>query len=237
MRFNTRQPTTISRNLSNVLVIGFLLVTCGCSTFSFLKSSVQSPKHELTLKQSANVSELGNPPEKKQKGEVVIVQEKPVMIEAPGYVGVLVMPSNPEYVQKSELNLRPVSLWAGKGFDRELNENMDEIIYEIHNILFDLASQRGKEALGRVENLQLRYPQVSALAFLKVSCLLVLNERNQAAALLENTLSRYPDSRIGQEMYLSVFGKAYVPRKPASQVEPLDTEPAVSLQVEKEPKE
>ncbi len=174
--------------MSYRLEITALLLLAACST---------APREvEVLLEQDVLVTQAGeSTPTAVKRGDLLKLSETlPALVESPGYVPVLVLPTQAG-TQKASLRLKPLGdvasmppdFWVG------IDHLFDDVV-QIQKLLRD---KKGREALTLTDDLVSRFPQVTKLRLLKASCLMVLGEKRAAAAVMESI--RKPAMAVPQQ--------------------------------------
>lgn len=154
-----------------------LLILAACST---------APREvEVMLEQDVMITRPGDSkPTPMKRGDLLKVAENsPSLVESPGHVPVLVLPTQTG-TQSASLRLKPLGdvtampkdFWAGI-------DGLFEDVVQVQKLLRD---RKGREALTLSDDLIARYPQVSKLRLLKASCLMVLGEKRAAMAVMQS---------------------------------------------------
>jgi hypothetical protein len=208
----------------NVFLFLCLPLLSGCSAMSFLGDSFHQPKHSLKLMSDADVTPIGEPTQKKKKGDVFEITDAAVLIESKDRMTILVLPNSEDL--SHEIILDPKPLFPnensvgneGSGYSSRFANSFNTIMKGVSSVQSSLAHQDAETALAKVTKLQSQFPDVSYLQFLKVSCLLAGGETEKAESLLKSALDEHPDDEAGQALAEELFGKRYEPskeRKPA----------------------
>lgn len=190
-------------------LIALSLLTQGCSTLG-------SKQVNAKLGRDAVITQLGEGSVSKLKGDSITISKKPVFIESPGHIGLLVIPVDSS-TSSVDLDLRPMTDWGGPGLETRTNEVLNEVVGAVSEIQSLLAKSHGKEALEKLTHLQEKYSKITYLNFLKASCLVVSGEPEKAVPFLEIALKDFPDHSSGRKLYEQLTGKTgSKARKPAT---------------------
>jgi hypothetical protein len=181
------------------ILMFILIATSGCATFS-------PNRFEAKLYQDSTVQKAGGESHEIKRGETVVLGEKPTLIQAPGYVGVLVLPSS-DYKGLVDIDLKPVKSYGGEAFNRKFNQSVNEVISEINEIQLLVAKSKPQEALDRALLLQTKYPQLTYIQLLKASAFVMLHEEKKALQALEIAIKDFPENKQVQELYVKLGGK------------------------------
>ena len=198
-------------SIATTLVVIHIFTSCG--------SPGPLGKNAINLSQDATITTQGKA-KPFRAGSKVPIKDQPVFVEAPGYVGVLVIPDqNSSRIVK--VNLRPIETWGGEAFNHKLNENLNKLVNGIVNVQALLAAHKAREAMEEIGKLERANPSLSALSFLKASCYVMLNDQARAKNALENALRDFPGDNNGQSLYEELTGHRYFSangdgRQPAS---------------------
>lgn len=139
----------------------------------------------MVLGNSSWVKRGDESPTLMKKGDVLPLQpDAPLLIESPGKVGVLVIPTS---TSSSTINvtLRDVSSWAGEAAQTYAAHLISSVLTEVTEIQGLMSSGRAREALPKVKKLQEQYPRVAHLKYLEASCLTLMGDRKNARVVLE----------------------------------------------------
>ena len=163
----------------------------------------EAPGHKVTLKNDAYIKTASGEPQQQKAGAEIIVKDEPVFIEAPGYVGVVVLPvgSAPAEV---ELELRQVSDWASEASKGYASKRLTEILEEVSQVQGQLFVGKYGEALNKVRELRKSYPDIAYLGFLEASTLTLLNRREEAIPLLRQGLLQQPNYEPARNLLRSI---------------------------------
>lgn len=140
-----------------------------------------------------------------KKGDTYPFPNIPVQVEAPGYVTVLMLPTQGNSGEAT-LTMRAIDDWGGPQFKQQLNSRLNEIISRVVEAQKELSGGRARGALSIIEDLQSKSPELTYLNFLKASCLIVLGEREKARAALDVALAAFPDNESGRALSQSLSG-------------------------------
>ena len=165
-----------------------------------------SPSNEIELTQDSVVTVGTNPPEQRKKGELIEIGDQPAFVEAPGHVGLLVLPQKSQK-SRALITLKAMGDWTGPAVQKKQNRLVSDVVGGINEVQIYLSSGRNKEALSKVDDLLALYPGITYLKFLKASCLIVNGNTAQARVVLESALKEYPDYKPGLELWESMTGQ------------------------------
>lgn len=116
-------------------------------------SSAPRQAVEVELAQESWVSVGSSAAEAKSKGDAVGVLDQPVLIEAPGHIGVLLVPVG-DKAAKSKVALKPIENWGGDRYMSRINRVLSDTLYEINEIQTLLAAGRARGLLPRPKHLK-----------------------------------------------------------------------------------
>ncbi len=180
-----------------VLVFNFL---ASCSSSSTPKST------QIKLSQDTYVTIGSGTKILQKKGESVEVKDNaPVFLEAPGYVGMLVVPIKDAAAQL-EPSLKPIDGWSGEVFEKIINAKINEIVEETNLVQVLLSAGKGKDAFEKIDSLQQKYPKVTYLNFYRASALYMLGEKENVKNILKIALKDFPDHVEVRNFYKSLGG-------------------------------
>lgn len=162
-------------------------------------SSMDGSRKVLKFQNDVTVIEAGGSKTAYKKGDTLPVPLVPTHIEAPGYIGMLVVPSS-SGTGEIDVSLKNIEEFGGPQFNRELNARLNEVVARVVEAQKMLASGKARDALGVIENLQDKNSELTYLNFLKASCLVVLGERARARTALEDALASFPDNEAGRSL-------------------------------------
>jgi thioredoxin-like negative regulator of GroEL len=161
----------------------------------------------LKFQDDVTVTQAGGNRTTVAKGEAMPMPNVPVHVEAPGRVGVLVVPTS-SAAGETLISLKPVEDWGGPQLNRLVNARLNEVLSRVVDAQKMLGSGRAKDALATIEDLQTRNPELTYLNFIKASCLVVLGERDRARSALDAALSAFPDNESGRALAASIIRKS-----------------------------
>ena len=176
------------------------------SLFAAACSTTNSDSRILKFQDDVTVSQTGGSKTSIKKGDSMPLPTAPVQVEAPGRVGVLVIPAQPGSGEIT-ISLKPVEDWGGPQLNRLVNARLNEVVARVVDAQKMLSLGRAKDALATIEDLQTRYPELTFLNFLKASCLIVLGERERAKTTLDAALDAFPDNEAGRALAASLSGR------------------------------
>ena len=180
------------------VVLSLLVCTASVSC-----ATVSSPsKYSVYVDQDVQITSEINKVEQKMKGQKIDFDE-PLLIESPGYVGLLVVPIN-DKANLVKVSLKPIEELGGEQIQKQNNLVLNDLVNGINDIQILLSTNKSKEALTKVEEIQVKYPKVSHLKFLKASCLVVQGERAKARVILSEALKEFPDNENAKQLLQSL---------------------------------
>ncbi len=193
--------------IQSALVLLLAGTVASCSTASSRSSA------RVELPRDTWISVADNQAKLYKAGESVDVGGEPMYLESPGYVGMILVPINGS-ASKIRPSSRRISEWTSEQVQADLDQKLSSLVEETNRVQVLMSKRQSKEALSSVSSLQLRYPKVAYLNFLKASALYLDGDRAQARAVLEQALLAYPNHAQARELYMSLGGDAS--RVPAS---------------------
>lgn len=143
-----------------------------------------------------------------KQGDVIAVGDAPVYLEAPGHIGLLVLPPLTG-TGDVKANLRPFDRWGGAVFEQRSNDVLAEVMDGLISAQRMMARDQAAAALSTVEGLIGKYPTISYLNFMKASCLVMLGQKNDAVAALEAALHAHPQHVQARSLYRGLAGKDF----------------------------
>jgi tetratricopeptide (TPR) repeat protein len=185
--------------MSFLAIIRIMIALLGIGILSHC-STLRAPENKVVLQQNAIVSTPGQKPSVHKRNQPFQLKSFPALIEAPGYVSVLLVKDESSEPQKLEINMRQLQNWRGDVFNQKLNNTVNDVVSKINDIQYQLALQKPQEALASLENLQAKHPQITSLNFLKATCLVLLGQTNKAKAILLTALAEFPDNAAGKQL-------------------------------------
>ncbi len=180
-----------SLSLFSIVFIG------GCAV------SMTPESRTLRSKQALTLTTLDGRESSYKAGENIPLPKEPSLIEAPGMVGLLVLPAT-SGSGVSEVNLRRMETWMGPDLNREVNERLNKVMERVFDAQRAISNRQGGEALRIVEELQNSYPELSYLDFLKASAYVLTGKRERARAAVTSGLSAFPANTAGQALQNSL---------------------------------
>jgi hypothetical protein len=179
---------------------------------------MNAPKtSQIKMTQDMYVSRGSESRIKHKKGEVLSINDKPLLLEVPGHVDMLIIPLK-NSISQVEPVLKPIDEWSGEALEKSLNIKLSEIINETIKVQFLLYSKKEKEALAKLDLIQAKYPRVSYLNFLRASALFLMGEKIKSKLAIEVALKDFPNDENARSFYESLGGTYHsdAPRSPAS---------------------
>ena len=180
----------------------FLLANLVACSGASKKSDPVEGSFDLELAQDSFVQIGDRAPVEKKAGEKMTIETLPVLVEAPGYVGLLIAAPTSGSRQDLRVKLKPVESFGGQAF----NQKVADIVGRINEIQISLAAGKAADALTKFNELESRYPDLRWLGFLKTSCLIAKGNYSQAKTVLEATLKEYPRDPNGERL-LQILSK------------------------------
>jgi hypothetical protein len=154
------------------------------------------------------VTSADNSVKEVKKGETIAITDSAVYLEAPGHIGLLVLPPLSGQGEMTA-NLRPFDQWGGAVFEKRSNDVLGDVMDGLVNAQKLMARDQAAAALTTVEGLISKYPTVSYLNFIKASCLVMLGQKSEAIAALESALHDHPQHAQARSLYRNLAGKDY----------------------------
>ena len=188
-----------------LITLGFMLPACA-QIEKYLPNQMtisEAPGHKVKLKSDAIVKTTSGEPKEEKAGSEIIVKDEPVFVEAPGYVGVVVLPAGSAPVEM-DLELRQVSDWASNASKNYASKRITEILQDVSEVQGHLFVGKYDEALRKVRSLKKSYPEIAYLNFLEASTLTLMNRRGEAIPLLRKGLADHPEFEPAQELLRSI---------------------------------
>ncbi len=199
--FGVKTTVRVSEKIETDLKRFFLL--CGQSGLLALIcagcASVKSSVVNVELDQDSGIRFGDSNPVQRKKGESFEVSQAPVFVEAPGKVGVLVIPMRGQ-PQNVKLSLKSLEVVPGAVSESEIASSMNLLLMRANEFQSWLAEKKTKEALTLVDELIQKYPRIVQLKFMKASCLVLMDEREKARVLLDLALKEEPGNQAGKEL-------------------------------------
>ncbi|MCB0390321.1 MAG: hypothetical protein KDD58_03470 [Bdellovibrionales bacterium] len=159
-----------------------LLLNTACS---HLKTATSLPMStEYVFKQDVEVKSESGKVDRVNKGEKYISEEKQLLIESPGYIGVMVIQEH-QRPKKIDIDLKKSTLWTSENTPIYLNTKLDSILSQVNDVQKLLMQKRAEEALNLTKSLQLEYPQVVFFRRLEASCLIVMGKVEEGKKIFE----------------------------------------------------
>lgn len=133
------------------------------------------------------------------------IPNKPVKIESPGYVSLLLIPTSNDS-GTMEVKMRRLEGWSGSEVGRQVNQKLNLVLEKVVEAQRALAGKKGREALSIIEALQQENSELTYLDFLKASAYVLIGDRNAASRTLESALAAFPDNPSGKALQRSLNG-------------------------------
>jgi hypothetical protein len=174
------------------MLISLSIVSCS--------SVVTNPQVKVDIDRDATITTPDGHSIELKQGKIYKLKDKPVLVEAPGRVGLLLIPRT-NNIPDVHLSLRSIEEWGGASVSKYVDASFNYLLANINEVRQLLESKMAADALRKVEMLEWRYPSVSYLKFLKASCLVVLGDIARAKEILKKALEEFPQNREGQDLY------------------------------------
>ena len=164
---------------------------------------------KIVLKQDSVVYVGPDKGSAKKRGENIDSENKPVLVESPGFASLYIIPLPGDVVgSEVDATLRPLDTWSDEASKKKINSLLNGVVTKMSEIQILMASGRSKEALLSIEQLSNSYPELTYLNFLRASCLVLVGEREKARAVLETALRDFPDNVEGRQLFKALRGNA-----------------------------
>lgn len=164
------------------------------------------PGRSIQLGQDSVVKIGRQKPITLKKGAAIKVNEDPILVEAPGYISVLVIPAAAP-PQKMNLDLRTIEKWGGAALEKQSANVTNLIVNLVIETQILIATRQEKMALTKLEIAQKDFPNITAFKYLKANCYLLMNDQRQARTILQEALRGDPDNKIASDLYRSLGGE------------------------------
>jgi predicted Zn-dependent protease len=161
----------------------------------------------LELEQDVTIAEPDQEPTEHKKGEVIKPLDKPMYVEAPGHVGLLILPE--QAAGNLKIRLKPIQNWGGAPFDKKSDDVLNEVVARVVDFQTQISRRRYEDALTTVTDLQTKYPNIRYLSFLKASCLYLLKRNDSALESLREGLNAFPENKSGLALFKMISGKDF----------------------------
>jgi hypothetical protein len=185
--------TTVLKNTATLLCLASL---AACASF-------MSDSRTLKFKDNVTVTTIEGRETQYKAGEVIPMPREPVQVEAPGQVGVIIVPASGG-AGVTELKMRRIDSWSGPELNREVNQRLNRVLERVVEAQKFLSKRQGSDALRVISELQGSMPELSYLEFLKASAHVVNGDREKARAAVEAGLSSFPDNASGRALARSL---------------------------------
>lgn len=177
-----------------------LVATSSCST--------SGRQITVELKRAALVTTADGKATQLKADEKFKVQDKPIFVESPGHVGMMLIPLSKDTTD-IQLSLRPIADWPGREFEERANEIASDVIAKVIQLQIDVASGKGNDLLRQIDDLTAKYPRVSYLKFMKVSALVIQGRKEDAVVSLTEALREFPSNPQGLSLFRDLTGKDF----------------------------
>lgn len=189
---------------------------CLCFVFSGCSTLFSGKTRQIKLMQDSYVtSESGKIKSLKKGQKLAVSPNNSLLIESPGYVGLLVL-SDSSDAAVNQVSLKRADAWLGATIQKKINQSLNEIVVNMNEAQVLLSSRRGAEALSRVQILEKKYPDIISLQVLEASCHVILGEKNKALSVLTEALRLDPTNESAQSFYRSLRDEDTASRQPSS---------------------
>jgi len=178
------------------MIVIFGTLVSGCSTKS-MKFKVMASE-DMTL-ESASASNIS---EKKEirKGELIELSGQIDTFSSKGKVPMMLI--GPERVAQMdrdaeghewEIRLKNIEDWRPEQTDEFINKNVDQLFYNLIDILVLTKTKKSKEALAIVTSMLEKYPKLSALHFVRAQVEMMEQRRDEALKSIDTCISLNPN--------------------------------------------
>jgi len=179
-----------------LMIVIFGTLVSGCSTKS-MKFKVMASE-DMTL-ESASASNIS---EKKEirKGELIELSGQIDTFSSKGKVPMMLI--GPERVAQMdrdaeghewEIRLKNIEDWRPEQTDEFINKNVDQLFYNLIDILVLTKTKKSKEALAIVTSMLEKYPKLSALHFVRAQVEMMEQRRDEALKSIDTCISLNPN--------------------------------------------
>ncbi len=173
----------------------FVCLIAGCSS---------QPFHTLLLEQDSSVRIGKSEAVSKKKGDKIEADAKEsILIEAPGFVPLLIPPSR-DRVGELSVALTPFEVSLKDTVKKQVSDVLDEVVSQINNIQVLISKKQLEEAVTQITALETKYPSMTYFKFLKASCYVLLGKNEQAISILNVAIKENPDNKSGKAFYDSL---------------------------------
>lgn len=162
---------------------------------------------KLKLKQTASVSVGGSDGSSKtyNAGEIVVLKATDsALIESHGHVPLLVIPSIGE--AQIDVTLPNQEEWPPQKTQNIIDQKSSELVRSVFLAQKHIQEKRYAEALKILEDLQIQSPAIKEIAVLRISTLILLGRRQEAASIIKLLLKTAPDEELSR--LLSAISKS-----------------------------
>ena len=129
----------------------------------------------------------------------------PAILSVPAKIPTLVIPV---CSGNSTVKLNPPALAAAmnKSMEQEMGNRLSKILTEIADIQSLIRAKQLDHALTQLDALQVNFPDLKFLGFLRASILFLQGKKSEARKLTEETLKIFPDYKEGQKFLADLKG-------------------------------
>lgn len=170
-----------------------------------------------------------------KKGAKIKVGDDALIFESTGHVSVLMVPMKEQSVGlfssptekrpknqvkltlKEDPRLNPDKLDAAAQCEKHESEKMNELLSQVEEVQELMATSNFKLALDKISQLQVRFPTVSYLGFLKASGLVLAGDHEQAKSVLQKAMRDFPNQKMASDLLLMLSKPGDQHRTPASE--------------------
>ena len=121
-------------------------------------------------------------------------------IQASGKVPLLVVSFRDIHVDDLPIHLPNVTEWLPAETGRELDRSLEVLMEQLFTVQSLLATQKPKLARELLDRVQIRFPRVTYLDFMRASCLTMEGDHTGALAALNRALQSHPNHKEGNRL-------------------------------------
>ncbi len=190
----------------NIFRFCLLLTLVGCSTFQGITSTTAPKFPVLVVKSDVNVRTYDGKQEAKSAGQKIEMNDgQPILLEAPGKVSVLVLPTQ-DLSSEVTVTMSAVQEMDIKTQSINAEPVLNDILPKIIEIQTLLANKQPQKAMEKSKSLRQTYPLISYLKVIEGSCLVMLGKLDAAKVLLKSALEDNPGNETARILLSKLEG-------------------------------
>lgn len=135
-----------------------------------------------------------------------VEKSQPVTIVSPGKVPMVIVPVDSSKTSKVNISLVDVKAWPSNVTQEYLDKALNEIMEECIQIQILIQANNPKQALEKIERLEMAYPKLAYLNFFKASSYILQGKKSLATKAVQQGLNVFPKNEEGLKLLKALGG-------------------------------